>query len=468
MDSRSTRDQLTTHQSKSASQVKMVYHMDTELPAKFKSDQKKSSTLAANLDIPANSPSPSSDQSTLTTSFHSAGPQLEKSSTKLPISQKPPVKRATVAPYYRHSSSSIDHKTLNLGRSSALYPSPPRLPTTSDQYIRLYSQYSAFANNPSKQLVKRDPSCKCVSNMQSKSFWLTDQEANYPSQSRLPPSLQRHLNYSVPQPPKLPATSHASTMGSFGTSPKKPSPDHLMRPNKVPSGEQPRESTQSISIHIDDSKRQQSVARSMADGSLDNIQMIVDEETSACSSFGVPLGARNTSGNLLRHPNEDTDKLLEVGGTLRPALRRAPAAFDRASSLKPGDSTTLIVPQFKGSKNKGDRAKSTGTNPTGTPSTSSTNGAGFLNGVEHAVHFDDLDHLNGNNRFARGQEVQESPTGSSHSRPLGGTPSSSEQHRSTQTWGNSSARLIYNGSSKYLKWNSHFLKTFSVALDLPS
>lgn len=452
-------------QNKLVNQVKMVHQFDTEPPHRFrngsKSEENPEQLATPNIVARSSlkSPTPSSDLSTLTSSFHSAGPQIEPSPKHTTNKLHP--NRATVARYYRHSSSSIDHKSLNLNRYAFCPPSPKGLVISNDQYIALNPQdnINRLQANRSNSTNSRDPNCRCLVVGQAQSSFRNRQAQQAQLQNRTRASsvgLQKYLTQPVP-PPRLPNLERGLTI-------EPQSPLSFLDANDPKNCTyNPTNDNVDTPMSGDANKRQLSVARSLADGSLDNIQMIVDEEISACSSFTGPNPLRNDDRyNHFLSNSDRVSKNLEPDfndATLRRANKSGPnttgatnlvaAPAEYQANIKSRDSTIIKIPS-KFRTNMKTKQGATNTTTTGTPSTS-TGDNGFLSGVEHVVHFNDLDQIIGQDNTNSSSNQAEAHIDSRRSRALGdapsGGPASSDRHQFTQT-ANPNVGLIYDRSGK--------------------
>lgn len=437
-------------------QVKM-YYIDTEPPIQYRNNSNQTRNYPS-LSPPQvfaieSSPTPSSDHSTLTNSFHSTGQQ------SYPLQQHQQLQGEKLLPLpvtaeihnpqgvnYRHSSSSIDHKTLNLLK---FHERNPRLCNLDSQ--PKYTSTGTFAPQTVQQHQVRPPGASqppaWVAARRSNSFRLKNRGvdlieisnqpgggggagskrtrvnfAHSPIQTRNS-GLHRLLTSPVPQPPKPPARRQmsvepASTMSLDTGQPHKMTPPTDHGPHRAGQGAAQAEPAPAAS-------RPGNHASEPGVGSLDNIEMIVDE-------VSVPFGSQQLVGgqsSAERFLFVTTDEPYKMSTIRHVPVNRTPAITNTTSdvAMKPHQSPVRYHPGC------GHIAA-----PVDNEHANSSSG-NFLSGVEHAVHFDDLNlrqEMNGTPTYNERQVNAPSSFINNTANP----PPASHQHRQH----NSRGGLVYD------------------------
>lgn len=425
--------------------VKM-YNIDTDPPTKFMNDVQdqaihidltnskgnKLSNYSCNHSrqpyviagqIHHSSPTPSSDLSTLTNSFQSLDPkQFSISSDRPEIKHNNQlfsnnqnatnllrIRNPSLYPInYRHSSSSIDHKSLNLQHSeqerqhqtnatTPFYTTQLRLSKHLSHQEQLWRhKHSIVRTVPSttealtsdlylRRQISEEPQCCCSSQVllardrraKRCSVHLNIVPSSRPQSSRFV-QLQRKRLTPIPAPPKIPSNSATNTntaeqyrltMGQAQVDSAKPSRDTR---NSL---------QQSCSLQL---------GQQMVSDSLDNIQMIVDEESNAFPDADQQQQQQQQSqqeqkpGSRYVFIPTEPDVGLFNADTMKPAIRR------QQTNEQVTKAATTYVQQVNHSGLQLSRVS--GQTESGNES-NNANGAAFLAGAEHLVHFDDLDDL---------------------------------------------------------------------------
>lgn len=358
---------------------RMYHDIDTEPPVQYRNDnQQKQISPTPNRPTtiqPAPrifsryelSPTPSSDLSTLTSSFHSVGYQPADGyyqSQEQPANQNHTNTRINtnqpVLPFqYRHSSSSIDHKSLNLSNFEQLHRvqnqdsdikvQPFESKTildnhqpayiVSDELVTAYQRqlnsidpnrserYANYVINTARRSNSFQQAIGRTGEQQSRAqFFLSKRSSvnfslglhgqNYhhitSSHLRLANPLQRHLLTPVPQPPRPPEGQPLSLTEELLTSES----SKLFK-------EDDKMTTSGFQQHQQD----RLLIQQQGADSLDNIQMIVDEENSSYNN-GIQdqeaMAAGGQYGGFTGNQNSDQNKATKQNydaGTIRLAPR---------------------------------------------------------------------------------------------------------------------------------------------------
>lgn len=442
-------------------QVKMIYQIDAEPPLQYRDDINNKQNNALNTTRASSlapqtrttslerSPAPSSDLSTLTNSYHSVGyNQTDQINSKQQTNGR--LKCATVAPHYRHSSSSIDHKTLQLSRPIYLKQSPSMLQIESNMNSKKWSPpISNSAKTRPRACICPDPnglSGASWSSQKAVEFGLERNPRQNPN--RLTSAIERLMTHPTPLPPRPPGSDRR--VAQFLT-------NNLQSTESPLSRQQASLNNNSNGSPLDEVSRRQ---QSMADGSLDNIQMIVDEENSVGSSFGLVNGDTKRPVDRKQQESLPPNKSyhFNYGMTCDKTIKRVPMMSDKCESI------LITVPNFCNDKSQkvdsiqGKSGNANNGGPEGSPPNSSNNNsnnnnngsneAGFLRDVEHVVHFDDLDHINGYSQTNSDLNQTEGITTSTHTRALGRVAAQTNRDQSAQT-GSSNVRFVYESYRKY-------------------
>lgn len=342
---------------------------------------------------------------------------------------------------YRHSSSSIDHKSLNLTRFSQahhlrltdnhesikinclpLLVGDNQFVPTQDNCCHQQQQQQAYFEDPNRSehyanyvinTARRSDSFQKAIRAQSETDqrpvqffkrsskrssvnYSLNQPANYPSLSSVNshslrstrPHLQRHLLSPVPQPPRPPPNGHALSLTEdlpLTTTSDSRTFEHA-KMSKPPTGNNTQDMQQQLGAD-----------------SLDNIQMIVDEENFSYNNNNVNLEAQKS----LELP-------FDGEGTIRPAHKQSKSEDKIASK---STSTTNSILKQQQPSNFSPRSHSTVSFSPGTQEHEhqhhhhqhhqqqqqrrddfdnqrrDSNGPSILRDVEHVVQFDDLSQM---------------------------------------------------------------------------
>lgn len=409
------------------------------------------------------SPTPSSEHSTLTSSFLSIGQQFNQASSILQNVRASPsyqtnsehsepkaqqiialdnntqVQQSTPPNHFRHSSCSIDHKSLNLTRFdiNQLGLSGPI------QYICPHHQRQQQQSHLDKPVVhfQFDPQQQQQrgSALNTNSFRLKNRGAiqtnrrypplgatskrcsvnlgfhySSPSSPRSMSSFQRHQ--STPVPPPRPPSRQLSLQDQVKSESSQQMAQRELKENQQ---QQQRSNDNQINLNLPETTNQattnlllqQHQQQHHGTDSLDNIQMIVDEVNTSFSPTNEMMNASlSEQGGIERFMFMTSDEPYKMS-TMKPALKQTQAGINMPPIGKRDQS--LDNKEQHGKSYRQERKSSLATN-----NTSQSSNGNFLSGVEHAVHFDDLnmqqtyeDRTGNNNYNANNNRDQSPPNG---------------------------------------------------------
>lgn len=293
-----------------------MYFIDTEPPNKFSDLPHHSFPKPPAIFNVQSSPTPSSDLSTLTNSFHSVGHQFypvnsqpQNNNSQLPVPQL-----NLNYDHYRHSSSSIDHKTLNLTKFNHLHQqNRAHCLASGGKYCRYHQEILSQPSRRSNSFNQQNGSETIENSIKRSSINL-----NSLSSSRYL-SYQRHLLSPKPAPPKPPARldsepTSLNKNGSLETEVKMQRNNGLEPASQLQRG---------LATGVDAPYQHQLVhhhhqvpQQIAGTDSLDNIQMIVDEDDK--DNFERFMFETSDEPNKM-----NTIKMARVADSMSPANKRA-------------------------------------------------------------------------------------------------------------------------------------------------
>lgn len=436
-------------------QVFKMYHIETEPPNQYRNKENSNPDKRQTLPPPPlvfraePSPTPSSEHSTLTSnSFHSTGQQQNISSNYDRCNFLDPQtglsyfnqhrllnnKGLNLACHYtRHSSSSIDHKTLNLTRfaEQQVHRNPGnynaetryKRSTFGARHIQaLNRQVSAepsdSRSSPSKLAGEHYATSNSSSAKRSNSFQQNKRSCPNPSGSfaqvgnpkrcsvnltlgahHSPSSarhFQRHQSTPVP-PPRAPTEDEDTSVSSFSRPPSTWSPrqmaQQLPSPNAVASNNsmQIRDQRESNPIEGRQSGNMLShLEQQQGTDSLDNIHMIVDEDNGG--SFAMPAADDQLldSDRFMFTTSDEPYKMstLKVAGGASKQAKKT-ISFSRAPDAIIAGGSQHSDMQQSGSIANGAMLETDRKTLASAAGVGTQNEHNFPNGLDHVVHFND-------------------------------------------------------------------------------